>query len=143
MIDPRFNILVFPKSKRAGVKSTIKKLVESVEVVRNHRNQENERLVDRETSPLRESGKKSKYIYYESDNIASIVDPIDKMLEDYERASGDCVLKNPLEFWKKHEHMFSSLARLAKKYLSVQASSAACERMFSLSGHIFSCKFFL
>jgi len=37
-------------------------------------------------------------------------------------------------------HIFPSLAVLAKKYLSVQASAAACERMFNFSGHIFSCK---
>ena len=73
-------------------------------------------------------------IYYESDaNIGSIVDSIDKMLDDYERASADSDLKNPLEFWKKYEHMFPSLAKLAKKYLSVQASSAALKRIFSLS----------
>ena len=39
--------------------------------------------------------------------------------------------------WRK---VFPSLSRLARKYLSVQASSAECERMFSISGHIFSLK---
>ena len=36
----------------------------------------------------------------------SNVDPIDKILD--ESASGDSDLKNPLEFWKKYEHMFPS-----------------------------------
>jgi len=48
--------------------------------------------------------------------------------------------KPALNFWRNHELIFPSLALLAKKYLSVQASSAAVERMFSLAGHIFSLK---
>ena len=35
---------------------------------------------------------------------------------------------------------YISLAKLAKKYLAVPASSAAVERVFSISGHIFSVK---
>ena len=35
---------------------------------------------------------------------------------------------------------FLPLAELAKKYLSVPASSACVERMFSIAGHIFSLK---
>ena len=34
----------------------------------------------------------------------------------------------------------SVLAKIAKKYLGVQASSAACERIFSTAGNIFSLK---
>ena len=34
----------------------------------------------------------------------------------------------------------TELSQLAKKYLSVQASSAACERIFFIAGHIFSLK---
>ena len=45
-----------------------------------------------------------------------------------------------LEFWKKEESSFPYLAKIAKKYLGVQASSVAVERMFSISGHIFSLK---
>ena len=37
-----------------------------------------------------------------------------------------------LEFWKTNENNFSPLAELAKKYLSVPASSACVERMFSI-----------
>ncbi len=45
-----------------------------------------------------------------------------------------------LAFWKAHEIRLPGLAILAKKYLSVQAAEAGVERMFSLSGHIFSNK---
>ena len=66
-------------------------------------------MVNRETSSLREFGK-IKNIYNESDaNVDSNVDPIDKILD--ESALGDSDLNNPLEFWKKYEHMFPSLLR--------------------------------
>ena len=45
-----------------------------------------------------------------------------------------------LNFWRKYEKVLSNLACLARKYLSIQASSAAVERMFSVAGHIFSLK---
>jgi hypothetical protein len=43
---------------------------------------------------------------------------------------------DPLLFWKCHEKQFPQLAKLAKKYLTVPASSATVERMCRLSGHI-------
>ena len=43
---------------------------------------------------------------------------------------------NPLEWWKKNEMKFPALAALAKKYLSVQATSASSERIFSRARRI-------
>jgi hypothetical protein len=45
-----------------------------------------------------------------------------------------------LAFWKSYHNLMPNLARIARKYLAVQASSAAVERMFSIAGHIFNCK---
>ena len=49
----------------------------------------------------------------------------------------DNMLKCPLEFWSKYEMVYPEISQLAREYLSVQASSAACERIFSIAGHIF------
>jgi hypothetical protein len=46
--------------------------------------------------------------------------------------------QNFLDFWKTYETRFPALSNLARKYLSIQASSAAVERMFSIAGHIHS-----
>ena len=43
-----------------------------------------------------------------------------------------------LELLGQNEHNCLRLAELAKKYISVPASSACVERMFSNAGHIFS-----
>ena len=64
-------------------------------------------------------------------------DQIDHMLDKYIRLVSDHEHTDALEFWKTHEAMFPLLALLARKYLSVQASSCAVERIFSIAGHIF------
>jgi hypothetical protein len=57
-------------------------------------------------------------------------------LRTIKSSSFDC----PLKFWKSNQYKFPLLAKLAKKYLGIPASSAAVERMFSIAGHIFSLK---
>lgn len=39
-----------------------------------------------------------------------------------------------LEWWKVHDSRFPSLARMARQYLAVPASSASVERLFSSVG---------
>ena len=43
---------------------------------------------------------------------------------------------NPLDWWKVHGFSYPTLAKLAKKYLCICASSCASERLFSTSGHV-------
>lgn len=45
-----------------------------------------------------------------------------------------------LPFWKKHDGQFPYLRTVARKTLSICATSVASERLFSLSGHIVSRK---
>lgn len=46
---------------------------------------------------------------------------------------------DPLEWWKKHEKRFPLVAKLARKYLCIPATSSPSERAFSKSGNIVSC----
>lgn len=44
---------------------------------------------------------------------------------------------NPLEYWKKNENVYPNLAKLVPKYLTICASSAPVERMFSVAGKFY------
>ena len=43
---------------------------------------------------------------------------------------------DPLALWRENESCFLLLAKLAKRYLCMAATSVACERVFSTSGGI-------
>lgn len=46
--------------------------------------------------------------------------------------------KNPLMFWKESSALFPVLSKLAQQYLSMPATSASVERLFSVAGAIIS-----
>ena len=43
-------------------------------------------------------------------------------------------MNNPLEWWKNREERYPRLAKLARRFLAVIATSVPCERIFSQSG---------
>ena len=43
---------------------------------------------------------------------------------------------SPLVWWQSHRETFPYLARLARKYLCIQATSVSSERVFSAAGNI-------
>ena len=60
----------------------------------------------------------------------------DKEVQDY--IESPCLPEdaNPLEYWLDNQSKYPTLALLAKRYLSVPASSAPVERLFSIGGKI-------
>ncbi|KAK0140110.1 Zinc finger BED domain-containing protein 1 [Merluccius polli] len=47
--------------------------------------------------------------------------------------------ENPLDWWREHQRVYPRLSKLAKKYLSIPATSAPSERVFSTGGNIVTC----
>ena len=94
--------------------------------------------------PIEKKDKDSIFLYYGEEEEEAPVeedDPAVTIINDYIKLSNSAerALPNdlcPLAFWKDNEYKFPALAAIARKFLSVQASSAACERMFSIAGII-------
>ncbi len=80
------------------------------------------------------------YIFYSNNDTTDESDTIEREIDKYIRILRSAAYESPLQFWKINHSKFPLLSRLAKKYLGIPASSAAVERMFSISGHIFSVK---
>jgi len=52
------------------------------------------------------------------------------LFQNLPRAEG---VTDPLDWWKIHTSQLPTLAKLARLYLSIPASQASCERLFSIS----------
>ena len=61
----------------------------------------------------------------------------DAILDKFIKISRDYKEKDALQFWKQHQIVFPELAKLEK---ILECTSLAVERMFSITGHIFSVK---
>ena len=61
---------------------------------------------------------------------------IDREINTYLDWPTDCFADDALLFWKEKQKEFPNLKRLARRYLSISASSVAVESMFSTTGYI-------
>ena len=138
-MDPNFCLSVFPFAEKSKIKHHIKKLCEAIKVVNISLTQSTS-----SSSSIKTKNNKKSYIFHnDNETEAAVEDDVNKMINEYIRTvvlTKTDTPTNALEFWKKYEFVFPLLAKLAKKHLSVQESSAAVERMFFICGHIFSLK---
>ena len=70
-------------------------------------------------------------------SIASSVSSVSNVSDELDRYLALQVDENvkPLRWWKAHEHEFPALAKISRDYLSIQATSVACEQAFSVAGN--------
>lgn len=71
-----------------------------------------------------------------SQNISNQNDNLDKSFQAYIACDKLPIHENPLKWWKDNEKHFPVIAKIAKKYLSIPATSVPCERVFSDAGNI-------
>ena len=145
-MDPNFGLDSFRPSKKEAVKDKIKNLLAAVKNSETQFVSETQSKKQSRTDNLRNGNYK---VYLEKDKELDEAKEVeaeeeDLMLDKFIKLVSNNVKykkeKDALAFWKKNEENFPRLAILARKYLSVQASSCAVERMFSIAGHIFSVK---
>lgn len=60
----------------------------------------------------------------------------EKGVRKYTEAAPLALTEDPLSWWKIHKQVFSSLAKLAKRYLCIPGTSVLAEQVFSTAGDI-------
>ncbi|GES91264.1 zinc finger BED domain-containing protein RICESLEEPER 2-like [Rhizophagus clarus] len=70
-------------------------------------------------------------------SITSSISSVSNVSDELDRYLALQIDENvkPLLWWKAHEHEFSTLAKISRDYLSIQATSVACEQAFSVAGN--------
>ena len=132
-LDPVFGPKSFPIEKRNQVKQRLKYHIGLLDPT-----------LAKKTNTLSETLEKpisSNYFFF-SENIDSVetFDDMDATFDKYTSLISSSNYSDSLLFWKVHENSLALLAPLAKKFMGVPASSASVERMFYISGHVFSNK---
>ena len=57
-------------------------------------------------------------------------------VEKYLDSPCEPIITNPLTFWRDNKNKYQKLAIVAQKVLSIPASSAPVERLFSIAGKV-------
>ena len=82
------------------------------------------------------------YIFSETEieptsSSSTATSDIDSEIEKYLSSQISRKEDDPLKFWKENELLYPTLSKMAQCYLSIPATSAPVERLFSSAGKIF------
>ncbi|XP_065673458.1 E3 SUMO-protein ligase ZBED1-like [Hydra vulgaris] len=126
-LDSRFKNLSFIASnERSNVWQRLSKLLESVPDLR---------PVSIEQEPKEASAKNLKMVFNLPD-LDEVDSPSEDEVSRYRKEPCAKMDSDPLQWWKLHQGSYPRLATIAKKYLSVPATTVPCERLFSTDGFI-------
>lgn len=127
-LDPRFKGLkCLSRADRAEVWRLISALL-----------RERQRPAQPEQPATYEPSKKRSALMFASESSSDEEeDYIEKCVERYRAEPTIDIEDCPQKWWSKHEGAHSEMAYLARMYLATPATSIPCERLFSLSGHVF------
>ncbi len=69
-----------------------------------------------------------------NDDVDDDVDELELWQTSWEDGDGD--VRDPLEYWHERRRRYPRLSRMALDFLTIQAMSAECERLFSAAGRM-------
>ncbi|XP_071375757.1 E3 SUMO-protein ligase ZBED1-like [Centroberyx affinis] len=122
-VDPSFKDLqCLPRSEREEVWRLIK--------------EETAQQANKETREPEPPKKKMSLLLVASDSEDEGEAAADTSVDRYRAEPSISMEVCPLKCWSEHAGAYKSLAPLAQEYLATPATTAPCETLFSLSGHI-------
>jgi hypothetical protein len=143
-LDPNFGLEAFRVDHRPLLLQCLKKHLKSFEIDKYNTSEILFGPMTRDEALKSIQVAKPSYLKFSSsdkiNNNLSNLDSLDHAIQDYVRLSSNSPSIDPFDFWKKNQQSMPILAELAMKVLGVPASSGSVERMFNISGNIFSDK---
>ena len=102
------------------------------------RTEETTNIISSSNKSIAEIRRETNYLSFDNELSETPLDDLDTQIKEYFLLTESQDFTDALLFWKLYHKSpsFVNLAKLAKKLLGIPATSAAVERMFSLSGHI-------
>jgi len=135
-LDPNFGLDTFEPSNQNDVKNRVKIQLKLLNPIDSSINS-----TVMQSSSIQCNVRRNNYNSFKEPSLTfNKSDDIDLSIDSYINLIRQNEFTDALNFWKCYQNKFPELAQLAKKYLGVQASSAAVERMFNFAGHILSNK---
>jgi len=148
MLDPRYRFYsnIFTKESRTPWEDNIRKMIQKMKDKENkyenkYENKEEikeeikkeKKVLEKEKEELEKKKRNLEWLgLSHSTQHMNKGDEYKQFMDE-----GPCdPCEDPLMWWKKNEKRFPYLARLAKKFLAIQASSASPERLFSVAGNL-------
>ena len=139
-LDPRFKEIMLSKKAKQTVKKEIKDIIESSATLIPEKEKEKEKKKDEEE-------KEEAHFWADFDNQREKEmsqqagkSAIDVELSRYTESPLCDRKKDPLIWWRENEMNFPNLAKQARTYLAIPATSVPSERVFSKAGEIVSAK---
>lgn len=143
-LDPRYHQLKFlSKDQRTLTHTKLEEQLQELVVVAHEETSTDPSMMlqSEDEEPPRPKRKKSalEYLLGHSDEneTSNVITPIEEF-ENFRREAPSRSGENALSWWKARCHQYPALAKLARHYLCIPATSVPAERVFSTAGLIVS-----
>ena len=131
-LDPRFKLRWCDAEKRNKMQTALTNKASSVSL---------SSAEEKIKSPLAKAPKLDddffSFMGSDSSAVSSNATGVESEIKDYLKQPCTDMTSNPLEYWKGQQSNYPVLSTLASRYLTIPASSAPVERLFSIAGKIF------
>ena len=135
ILDPRLKLEWCEEDEKESMKALLQRLTSAVELDGTPNPERTDEMKPPPTKRCKAEGFAFKRLAQPKQNTTPT--PALSEVQKYLELSIQDPDSNPLETWRQYEKDLPRIAKLARKYLCLAASSAPVERLFSVAGKVF------